>query len=177
MFQHRGWVHRCLPQPQSTSAMTCVSSCNRPRQCGTVISFTAFSVPARHGVHWRNSHPRKTQKIERHRLHVVLVGEDHHRADSKTSLGPSVPKSSGMSAIAAGNMPPEAPPGRWPRRHALGHAAAELVDQLACGPAGAILTPGSCTRPDTEKVRNPLRPLRPWLVNQSAPFSTRSRIQ
>jgi hypothetical protein len=34
-------------------------------------------------------------------------------------------------------------------------------------PAGASFTPGSRTRPDTEKVRRPLRPLRPWPENQS----------
>ena len=34
---------------------------------------------------------------------------------------------------------------------ALGHAAAELIDQLgAVIPAGASLTPGSLTRPETE---------------------------
>ena len=44
-------------------------------------------------------------------------------------------------------------------------------------PAGASLTPGSRTRPETENERRPLRPLRPWPANQSAPFSTMSRTQ
>ena len=34
-------------------------------------------------------------------------------------------------------------------------------------PAGASFTPGSFTRPETEKLRRPLRPLRPWPVHQS----------
>ena len=38
-------------------------------------------------------------------------------------------------------------------------------------------TPGFFTRPDTENERSPLRPLRPWLVNQPAPRSMRSRTQ
>mgnify|MGYP003694717063 CR=1 FL=1 len=51
------------------------------------------------------------------------------------------------------------------------------ISWRAVMPAGASLTPGSRTRPDTEKVRSPLRPLRPWPVNQSGPFSTMSRTQ
>src|SRR5688572_27184194 len=44
-------------------------------------------------------------------------------------------------------------------------------------PAGARCTPGFFTRPETENERRPLRPLRPWEANQSAPFSSRSRTQ
>ena len=44
-------------------------------------------------------------------------------------------------------------------------------------PAGASFTPGFFTRPETEKLRKPLRSWRPCAVNQSAPFSTMSRIQ
>src|SRR5712671_5838669 len=39
-------------------------------------------------------------------------------------------------------------------------------------PAGASLTPGSLTRPETEKLRRPLRSRRPWDVNQAALFTT-----
>src|SRR3954470_11410927 len=44
-------------------------------------------------------------------------------------------------------------------------------------PAGASFTPGFFTRPETEKVRRPFRPLRPWLAKDSGPFSTMSRTQ
>ena len=44
-------------------------------------------------------------------------------------------------------------------------------------PAGASTTPGFLTRPDTEKLRKPLRSRRPCEVTHSAPFSTMSRIQ
>jgi len=43
--------------------------------------------------------------------------------------------------------------------------------------AGAILTPGSFTRPETEKERSPVRPFRPWLVHQEGPRSRMSRTQ
>ena len=42
-------------------------------------------------------------------------------------------------------------------------------------PAGASFMPGFFTRPETEKLRRPWRPLRPWLFHQFAPFSTMSR--
>src|SRR5882724_1738983 len=51
------------------------------------------------------------------------------------------------------------------------------ISSRAVMPAGASLTPGFLMRPDTEKLRSPLRPLRPWLWNQAAPFSTISRTQ
>jgi hypothetical protein len=37
-------------------------------------------------------------------------------------------------------------------------------------PAGASFTPGFFTRPETEKLRKPLRSRRPCDVNQSGPF-------
>src|SRR3569832_568687 len=44
-------------------------------------------------------------------------------------------------------------------------------------PAGASLTPGSFTRPETENERKPLRPFLPCEVNQAPPFSRISRTQ
>ena len=44
-------------------------------------------------------------------------------------------------------------------------------------PAGATLTPGSLTRPLTEKLLKPFEPCRPWEANQAGPFSAMSRIQ
>ena len=44
-------------------------------------------------------------------------------------------------------------------------------------PAGANLTPGFFTLPDTENVLRPFLPLRPWLLNQTAPFSKISLTQ
>ena len=51
------------------------------------------------------------------------------------------------------------------------------ISSRAVTPAGASTTPGFLTRPDTEKLRKPLRSRRPCEVNHSAPFSTMSRIQ
>src|SRR6185369_17185024 len=47
---------------------------------------------------------------------------------------------------------------------------------MSLRPAGRM-PPCSFTRPDTENERRPLRPRRPSEVNQSTPFSSRSRTQ
>ena len=95
--------------------MTRVSSCSSgSSQCGAVISLTAFSVPARHGVHW----PQLSSSKNRSRFSATAFMSSWSERTitaaepMRQPCGSSVPKSSGMSAIAAGRMPPEAPPGR-----------------------------------------------------------------
>ena len=51
------------------------------------------------------------------------------------------------------------------------------ISSRAVTPAGASTTPGFFTRPETEKLRKPLRSRRPCEVNHAAPFSTMSRTQ
>src|SRR5258708_4033412 len=42
------------------------------------------------------------------------------------------------------------------------------ISSRAVIPAGASLTPGSLTRPETEKLRRPLRPLRPCVPRRGS---------
>jgi hypothetical protein len=75
---------------------------------------TAFSVPARQGVHW----PQLSSSKKRIRLSATAFMSslsDRMTTAWEPTKQPyfsSVPKSSGSSAIEAGRMPPEAPPGR-----------------------------------------------------------------
>jgi hypothetical protein len=56
---------------------------------------------------------KEFEEVQRDVAHVVLVGQTTTAAEPmKQPCGSSVPKSSGMSSIDAGRMPPEAPPGR-----------------------------------------------------------------
>src|SRR5262249_4117196 len=106
------------PSPQiEASRMASESSCNNALSQGPVaISLAAFSVPARHGVHW----PQLSSSKKRIRLSATaFISSACDRITTacdptKQPYFSSVPKSSGRSAIDAGRMPPEAPPGREP---------------------------------------------------------------
>ena len=104
------------PRPQiEASRMASDSSFNNASSQGPVaISVTAFSVPTRQGVHW----PQLSSSKKRIRLSATafmssLSDRMTTACDpTKQPYFSSVPKSSGSSAIDAGRMPPEAPPGR-----------------------------------------------------------------
>ncbi len=71
-------------------------------------------MPTRHGVHW----PHDSSAKNFIRLRAVPVAESWSEKTTiaaepmKQPYGVSVSKSSGMLAIDAGRMPPDAPPGR-----------------------------------------------------------------
>ena len=95
--------------------MASESSVNSASSQGPVaISLTAFSVPTRQGVHW----PQLSSSKKRMRLSATAFISSWSESTTtaceptKQPYFSSVPKSSGTSAIEAGRMPPEAPPGR-----------------------------------------------------------------
>src|ERR1043166_2306885 len=104
------------PRPQiEASRMASASSFSNASSHGPFsISLTAFSVPTRHGVHW----PQLSSSKKRIRLSATaFISSLSHRITNacdptKQPYCSKVPKSSGRSAIAAGRIPPEAPPGR-----------------------------------------------------------------
>ena len=80
------------------------------------MSLTAFSVPTRQGVHW----PQLSSSKNCIRLSAQAFIPS--RSDSTTTAWEptkepnfsSTPNSSDWSAMEAGRIPPEAPPGRKP---------------------------------------------------------------
>src|SRR2546421_12400879 len=104
------------PRPQiEASRIAADSSVNNASSHGPVaISLTAFSVPARQGVHW----PQLSSSKKRIRLSATAfmssLSERMTTAcePTKQPYFSSVPKSKDSSAIEAGRMPPDAPPGR-----------------------------------------------------------------
>ena len=104
------------PRPQiDASRITWLSSSSSSRsQTGFCISSAAFWVPTRQGVHW----PQLSSSKKRIRLSAApftLSCSDMMMIAAEPMKQPyfsSVPKSSGMSPIDAGRMPPDAPPGR-----------------------------------------------------------------
>src|SRR5262249_47425522 len=104
------------PRPQmEASRIASDSSVNNALSQGPVaISLTAFSVPARQGVHC----PQLSSSKKRIRLSATaFISSLSDRITTacdptKQPYFSKVPKSSGSSAIEAGRIPPEAPPGR-----------------------------------------------------------------
>src|SRR5207248_1485984 len=104
------------PRPQmEASVMAAASSFSKASsQRGWLISFTAFSVPTRQGVHW----PQLSSSKKRIRLSATAFMSSWSESTTTAAepmrqpWGSSVPKSRGRSAMPAGKMPPEAPPGR-----------------------------------------------------------------
>src|SRR5262249_36436998 len=113
---HRSGLGAAWPRPQiDASRIASDSSLSSAWFQGPLaISFTAFSVPTRQGVHW----PQLSSSKNRIRLSATAFMSS--RSDrittacdpTKQPYFSSVPKSSGRSAIDAGRMPPDAPPGR-----------------------------------------------------------------
>ena len=83
-------------------------------QCSAVISVAALVVPTRHGVHWPQLSCSKNRIMFKaaSRARSCWLSTMTAAEPMKQPCGCSVSKSSGMSARAAGRMPPEAPPGR-----------------------------------------------------------------
>src|SRR5437660_6671762 len=104
------------PSPQiEASIIACESSASSGWfQRRSFMSSTAFAVPTRHGVHlpqdssWKNLIRLSAAAAARSRCDSTTTAAE----PMKQPCGCSVSKSSGMSAFAAGRMPPEAPPGR-----------------------------------------------------------------
>src|SRR5215471_3841610 len=78
------------------------------------ISLAAFSVPTLHGVHW----PQLSSSKNFIRLRATaFISSRSDRITTacdptKQPYGSKVPKSRGRSPMLAGNIPPDAPPGR-----------------------------------------------------------------
>src|SRR6516162_10859675 len=83
-------------------------------QTGRSINCAAFCVPTRHGVHWPQlSSSKKRIRLSAAAFTLSCCDRITIAADPmKQPYFSNVPKSSGMSSIDAGRMPPEAPPGR-----------------------------------------------------------------
>src|SRR6185312_14498905 len=102
------------PQIEASRIAWLNSSSNLRFQTGFSIRIAAFWVPTRHGVHW----PQLSSSKKRIRLSAAprtLSCCDRMTIAAEPMKQPyfsSVPKSSGISSIEAGRMPPDAPPGR-----------------------------------------------------------------
>ena len=95
-----------------------MASDNSPRssqfQALRSINATAFCVPTRQGVHCPQlSSSKKRMRLTAASFTSSLSDKITTAAEPmKQPYFSSVPKSSGMSAIEAGRIPPDAPPGR-----------------------------------------------------------------
>src|SRR6185437_11807232 len=103
------------PRPQiEASRIAWLNSPSNSRfQAGRCINSAAFWVPTRHGVHWPQLSSSKNF-IRFSAAAFTLSCSDRMMTAAEPMKQPyfsSVPKSSGMSSIAAGRIPPEAPPG------------------------------------------------------------------
>src|SRR5215467_7527267 len=106
------------PSPQiDASTIVCDNSLMSgwSQRC-SFMSCTAFAVPTRHGVHC--PHDSSEKNFMRFRAAPDAVSwfdRTTIAADPmKQPYSFNVSKSSGMSLIDAGRMPPDAPPGRYP---------------------------------------------------------------
>src|ERR1700722_517391 len=104
------------PSPQiEASRIAWLNSSSSSRfHTGRSISSAAFWVPTRHGVHWPQLSSSKNF-IRFSAAPFTLSCSDRMTPAAEPMKQPyfsSVPKSSGMSSIAAGRMPPDAPPGK-----------------------------------------------------------------
>src|SRR3979490_2009781 len=104
------------PRPQiDASRMACESSSSSSRfQTGFSTNRPPFRVPTRHGVHWPQLSSSK-KRIRFSAAPFTLSCSDRIMTAAEPIKQPyfsRVPKSSGMSSIDPGRMPPDAPPGR-----------------------------------------------------------------
>jgi hypothetical protein len=78
------------------------------------MSFAALPVPTRHGVHWPQLSCSKNRIMLSAASRALSAFDSTMTAADpmKQPCGCSVSKSSGMFAMFAGRMPPDAPPGR-----------------------------------------------------------------
>src|SRR5229473_3991361 len=104
------------PSPQiEASRIAWLNSSSSCRfQTGCCINCTAFWVPTRQGVHWPQLSSSK-KRIRFSAAPLALSCCDRITIAAEPIKQPyfsSVPKSSGMSSIEAGRIPPDAPPGK-----------------------------------------------------------------
>src|SRR5882757_197298 len=102
------------PQIDASRIAWLNSSSNSRFHAPRCISSAAFWVPTRQGVHWPQLSSSK-KRIRFSAAPFTLSCSDRMITAAEPMKQPyfsSVPKSSGMLSIAAGRMPPEAPPGR-----------------------------------------------------------------
>src|ERR1700728_782602 len=104
------------PRPQiDACTIACDSSFNKgasQRFCS--INWSALTVPTRQGVHWpQDSSEKNFIRFRAVPDAVSCVENTTMAADPmKQPYSFNVSKSSGISALEAGRMPPDAPPGR-----------------------------------------------------------------
>ena len=113
---HNSGFGAAWPRPQIEASRirsdSSVSSAASHGPCS--ISLAAFSLPTRQGVHW----PQLSSSKNFIRLSATAFMSSFSDRittacdPTKQPYFSSVPKSSGSSAIDAGRMPPDAPPGR-----------------------------------------------------------------
>src|SRR5262249_20278632 len=104
------------PRPQIEASRIAVESSSKSftSQGPLAINLAAFSVPARHGVH----SPQLSSSKNFIRFNAAaLISSLSERITTaweptKQPYFSRVPKSSGISAIEAGKIPPDGPPGR-----------------------------------------------------------------
>src|SRR5262245_46368072 len=110
-----GFAAAC-PRPQiEASRIAWLNSLSSARfHTGRSINSAAFCVPTRHGVHWPQLSSSKNRiRFSAARRTLSLSERITTAAEPmKQPYFSSVPKSSGISSIEAGRMPPDAPPGR-----------------------------------------------------------------
>src|SRR5207253_10933521 len=104
------------PQIEASRIAWLNSSSNARFQTGCCIKSAAFSVPTRHGVHWPQLSSSKNFMRLRATAFISSLSDRMTTAcdPTKQPYFSRVPKSRGKSAMEAGRMPPEAPPGRSP---------------------------------------------------------------
>src|SRR5258708_3934817 len=113
---HTSGLGAAWPSPQiEASRMAFDSSVKRLTSQGPLaIILATFSDPTRQGVHWPHDSSSKNF-IRLSATAFISSSSDRMTTACEPTKQPNfskVPKSSGSSAIEAGKMPPEAPPGR-----------------------------------------------------------------
>src|SRR5262249_29263914 len=113
---HNSGFGAACPRPQIDASRMAAESSSKSLtfQGPLAINLAAFSVPARQGVHW----PQLSSSKNFIRFNAAaLMSSLSERITTaceptKQPYFSRVPKSSGISAIEDGRMPPEGPPGR-----------------------------------------------------------------
>src|SRR6056300_1523507 len=171
------------PSPQiDASLRTCDSDSSADKsQALSFINLAAWWVPSRHGEHWPQLSSTKNSMafVAASRALSCWLSTTTAADPIKQPCSCRVSKSSGISANREGNIPPDAPPGRYPYKSCPSSIPPQnsSTNSIREIPAGAILTPGFLTLPLTLKLLRPFRPRLPKLVNHDAPRSKVSRTQ
>src|SRR4029079_12318149 len=118
LITHSSGFGAAWPSPQMPASRFAAdsSSSSFTSHGPLAISLAAFSVPTRHGVHWPQLSSSKNCIRFNAAAFMSSLSERITTAcePTKQPYFSRVPKSSGISAIEAGRMPPDGPPGRQP---------------------------------------------------------------